>query len=175
MIETSLAPGATLAAPASDARSLPLQRGQLGGVVGVDDEDGEQARRLCGARVFANLVMRAGRLGPAFASVKHLHLAVIHLAADRPREHETSDERGAWVMMRRRRAARWIADDDADKALAGNVRYHLPEGRGDRLTGRILVYTTSSDWTRSGWISRKASPFETPPCSILKRSRRKTF
>jgi hypothetical protein len=48
MIETSLAPGATLAAPASDARSLPLQRGQLGGVVGIDD-----ASKLAGSVALA--------------------------------------------------------------------------------------------------------------------------
>ena len=39
----------------------------------------------------------------------------------------------------------------------------------------ILVYTTSSDWTRSDWISRKASPFETPPCSILKEAGENLF
>ena len=90
--------------------------------------------RLGGARVLADGMIRVGRLRPALARAEHLRLAVIHLASDRAREDVAGDEGGARVVMRPRCAAGWIFDDKADKALAGNVRYRLLEGRRDRLT-----------------------------------------
>src|SRR3982074_1681811 len=57
--------------------------GQLA-LTGVDHEDGEQLRRLGGARILAHDVMRAGPFREAFAGLEHLCSAIIHLAADRP-------------------------------------------------------------------------------------------
>src|SRR5215831_11284961 len=65
---------------------LLVQRGQIGAVIGVDHEDGEQARWLGGARVFADSVMRTRCFHPAFARAEHPHRAVIYLTADRARE-----------------------------------------------------------------------------------------
>ena len=75
-----------------------------------------------------------GRLGPVFARVEYLRLAMIDLASDRACEHVAGNEGGTWMGMRRRCAAGWIGDDKADKALTGNVGYRLLEGRRDRLT-----------------------------------------
>ena len=128
-------PAAGMDAAAEPAAfSLPLKGDQPLGIGGVDDEDGEQTRRFGGARVRADGVIRAGRLRPALARAEHLRLAVIHLASDRAREYVAGDEGGTWVVMRLRCAAGRIVDDKADKALAGNVRYRLLEGRRDRLT-----------------------------------------
>src|SRR4051812_22290457 len=114
--------------------SLSLKGDQPLGIGGVDDEDGEQTGRFCGARVLADGMIRVGRLRPALAGAKHLRLAVIHLASDRAREYVAGDEGGTWVVMRLRCATGRIVDDKADKALAGNVRYRLLEGRRGCLT-----------------------------------------
>src|SRR5262249_20326053 len=81
--------------------SLPLVRGQVVGIGGADDENGEQTRWFGSTRVFADGVIRAGRLGPVLARVEHLRLAVIHLASDRTREYVAGDEGGLGVVMRR--------------------------------------------------------------------------
>ena len=126
-------PGSTQ--PAGQAAfSLPLEGDQPLGIGGVDDEDGEQARRFGGARILADGVVRAGQLRPALTRAEHLRLAVIHPASDRARKYVAGDEGGMRMVMRPRCTAGWIVDNEADQALAGNVRDRLPEGRRGRLT-----------------------------------------
>lgn len=63
--------------------SLSLRRDQPPdiGILGIDEEDGEQARRFGAARVLADGMLCAGRLRPVLARMEHLSLAVIHPAS----------------------------------------------------------------------------------------------
>src|SRR6516165_1126827 len=61
-------------------------------VIGVDDEDSEQLRRLGAARIAADRMGRVRRFGPALACPIDARLAVIHLRLDRARNHIGVDE-----------------------------------------------------------------------------------
>jgi hypothetical protein len=59
----------------------------ISGVVGIDNQDREETSQVGRARVFADIVICAGRLGLAFARIVDLHFAVGYLASDRSGEH----------------------------------------------------------------------------------------
>src|SRR5215468_1560684 len=64
---------------ASSVSSVLLNGGGERFVVGVDDDDSEQLRRLGLARVAADWMVRVRRFGPALAGLINAGLAVVHL------------------------------------------------------------------------------------------------
>src|SRR5262245_8314374 len=87
----------------------------------IDDEYGEQPRRLGLTGIGAHSMMGAGVFKPRLAGAIDAGRLVIDLAADLAREHVGVDEGGARVAVRRRGLARRVFDDQADQALAGRV------------------------------------------------------
>ena len=68
-----------------------------------------------------------GKLGPALAGAICRHRPVVDLASDRTLQDRRVDEGGAWMGMRRRRAARLVLHEHAAHALARHVRQRLVE------------------------------------------------
>ena len=88
-------------------------------VIGVEDEDSEQLRRLGLARVAADRMDRARLFGPALACPIDARLAVVHLRLDRARNHIGVDESRLRVGVGRGGRARRVIDFHGDQRLAG--------------------------------------------------------
>src|SRR5215470_1265223 len=123
---------------ASSVSSVLLNGGGDRFVVGVDDDDSEQLRRLGLARVAADWMVRVRRFGPALAGLINAGLAVVHLWLDLTRDHIGVDEGRLRVRVRRGSRAWCIVDFQNDERLTGDVRNRLIEFRRDRfgLTAR---------------------------------------
>jgi hypothetical protein len=61
-------------------------------VIGVEDENSEQLRRLGRARVAADRMGHTGRFEPALTCPIDTHLAIVHLRLNRARNHIGVDE-----------------------------------------------------------------------------------
>jgi len=61
-------------------------------VVGVDDEDGQEARRFAVTRVLTHSVMRARIFIPGFADPVDLDRLIVNLAANGAGEYTSVDE-----------------------------------------------------------------------------------
>ena len=97
----------------------------------IDDEHGEQPRRLGVTGVFAHPMMGARALKPRLAGPVDAAGLAVDLALDLAREDVGVDECRAGVTMRGR-ARRWgVVDDMADQALPRQVRDRLVRGNGD--------------------------------------------
>ena len=102
----------------------------------IDDDHGEQPRRLGVTGVVAHPMMGAGALEPRLTGPVDAGGPVIDLAPDLAREDVGVDESGAGVMVRGRAPPRRVVDDVADKALPRQVRDRLVRGDGDGFAGR---------------------------------------
>src|SRR5262249_56093504 len=69
------------------SRSLLLVRYRQGSVFGIDDEDSQQARRLCFTRILTDPVMRARHLVEAFAGLVDFSGLVATLPPNGPPHH----------------------------------------------------------------------------------------
>src|SRR5262245_48686565 len=90
-------------------------------VVGVDDEDGQEARRVAVTRVLTYSVMRARHLVKAFADPVDRGRRIVHLAANGTGQHMSVDEGGPGMAMGRGLAAWGVAHHEGDQALACDV------------------------------------------------------
>src|SRR5918998_6830743 len=104
------------------ARFLLLVRYGEGIVLGVDDEDSQQARRFAVARVLAHPVMRARQLVKAFADPIDPGGFLIDLAANGTGQHMSIDEGRPGMAMGRRLAAWRVGHDEGGQALSRDVR-----------------------------------------------------
>ena len=100
---------------------LLLVRYGQGIVVGVDDEDGQQARGFAVTRVFTHFVMRARHLLPAFTDPVDPRGLVIDLAANSTGQNMGVDEGRAGMAMGRRLTAWRVVHDEGGQALSGDV------------------------------------------------------
>ena len=85
----------------------------------IDDEHGEQPRRLGFTGVGAHPMMGAGILEPRLTGPVDAGRLAIDLAADRAREDVGVDESRAGVTVRGRTRPGGVVDDQADQALPG--------------------------------------------------------
>jgi hypothetical protein len=113
--------------PASLVLSLRVRDHQLL-IRRIDDEHGEQPRRLGVTGVGAHPMIGAGPLEPRLTGPVDADRLVIDLAPDLAREDIGVDESRAGVTVRGRARPRGVVDDLADQALPGQVRDRLVRG-----------------------------------------------
>src|SRR5262245_35937571 len=124
--------------PASLVLSLRVRDHQLL-IRRIDDEHGEQPRRLGVTGVLAHPMIGAGLLEPRFTGPVDADRLVIDLAPDLAREYVGVDESRAGVTVRGRSRPRGVVDDVGDQALPGQVRDGLVRGDSDGFPERRAV------------------------------------
>src|SRR5262249_61521588 len=96
----------------------------------IDDEHGEQPRRLSVTGVFAHPMMGAGALNPRLAGPVDADRLAVDLAPDLARNDVGVDESRPGVTVRSRACPWGIVDDMADEALTQQIRDRLLPGDG---------------------------------------------
>src|SRR5262249_56159212 len=102
----------------------------------IDDEHGEQPRRLSVTGVFAHPMMGAGALNPRLAGPVDADRLAVDLAPDLARNDVGVDESRPGVTVRSRACPWGIVDDMADEALTQQIRDRLLPGARDGFPER---------------------------------------